>query len=100
MARWVLHVENVDEVDTEPLLRRLAGEIAQDAKRLAPVRTGRLRESIHVSEVSDSHAIIEANPRNPGNDPEDQPYAGFVERGTSDTPAQPFMRPAAYRYRS
>jgi HK97 gp10 family phage protein len=100
MARWVLHVENMNEVDTEALLRRLAGEIAADAKRLAPVRTGRLRNSIHVAEVSDKHAIVQADPRNPDASAGNEPYAGFVERGTSDTPAQPYLRPATYRYRS
>jgi HK97 gp10 family phage protein len=99
MARIVLHLENLGEIDTEPLLRRLAGEVAEDAKRLAPSRTGRLRASIHVGEVTDSHAIVEANPRNPDASAGHEPYAGFVERGTSDTPAMPFLRPATYRYR-
>lgn len=100
MVRWVVHESAVDRVDTEPLMRRLAGEIAEDAKRLAPVRTGRLRDSIHVAEVSDTHAIVQADPRNPDADAEDAPYAGFVEYGTSDTPRQPFLAPATYRYRS
>ena len=102
MAKWVLHVENLNEVDPKPLLRKLAEDVARDAKRLAPKRTGRLAKSIHVAEVTDSHAIVEADPKNPdpGTKPEDKAYAGLVERGTSDTPAQPFLRPATYRYRS
>ena len=100
MARIVLHLENLDEVDTEPLLRRLANEVAADARRLAPKRTGRLAASIHVAEVTDRHAIVQADPRNPDASAGDEPYAGFVERGTSDTPAQPFLRPALLRYRS
>jgi HK97 gp10 family phage protein len=100
MAKIVLHLENLNEVDTEGLLRRLAGEVAEDAKRLAPRRTGNLARSIHVSEVDDRHAIVEADPRNHDASAGNEPYAGYVERGTSDTPAQPFLRPATYRYRS
>lgn len=99
MAKVVLHLENVERIDTEGLLRRLAGEVAADAKRLAPRRTGRLANSIHVAEVTDRHAIVQADPRNPEASAGNEPYAGFVERGTSDTPAQPFLRPATYRYR-
>lgn len=103
MTKWVLHVENLNEVDTEPLMRHLGGEIADDARRYAPVgKTGNLRKSIRVTEASERHAIVTADPRNPDPDtkPEDKAYAGYVERGTSDTPEHPFLRPAAYKYRS
>lgn len=100
MAKIVVHLENLDGIDTEGLLRRLANDIAADAKRLAPRRTGRLAESIHVAEVTDSHAIVQADPRNPDASAGNEPYAGFVEYGTSDTPRQPFLAPATYRYRS
>jgi HK97 gp10 family phage protein len=99
MTRWVLYPERVDEANTSDLMRRIGGEIAEDAKRLAPVRTGRLRDSIHVSDVSDKHVIVEANPRNPDTSAGNEPYAGYVEYGTSDTPREPFLAPATYKYR-
>lgn len=58
----------------------LAGDVKDLAQSLAPVDTGRLRDSI----TADGGTVST-----------DVPYADDVERGTSDTPAQPFMRPAA-----
>lgn len=58
----------------------LAEEVAAVARSLAPVDTGRLRESI----TADAEHVST-----------DVGYAPFVEYGTSVDPAQPFMRPAA-----
>lgn len=66
----------------------LAGEIAEAAKALAPVRTGRLRDSITV-EASEPGAEVQAL----------APYSGWVEYGTASTPAQPFLRPALAKIR-
>lgn len=57
----------------------LAMEIATLAKQLAPVDTGTLRDSITAE---------------PGGVFVYAPYAMFVEYGTVDTPAQPYLRPA------
>lgn len=99
MARWVLHEDVLDQVDTKAILREKAEEIAEDARRLAPSRTGRLRESIRVESVTDTTAVIVADAKNPKSSEGKQSYAGHVERGTSDTKAQPFMAPAGLRYR-
>ncbi|MCP8307958.1 MAG: HK97 gp10 family phage protein [archaeon] len=53
--------------------------IAQSAKRKAPVRTGKLRDSIRASSF-----MVEAR----------VPYAAYVEFGTRKMEAQPFLRPA------
>lgn len=58
----------------------VASGVADTARSLAPVLTGTLRDSI----VAEDQAVRT-----------DVPYAPFVEYGTSTTPAQPFMRPAA-----
>jgi HK97 gp10 family phage protein len=58
----------------------LAGDVAALAQVYVPVDTGRLRDS------------ITAGPTGVSTDVE---YAPFVEYGTSDTTAQPFLRPAA-----
>lgn len=57
-----------------------AYEITEAAKAQAPVETGELRDSI-VIEGTDVHVTA--------------PYAGFVEFGTINVPAQPYLRPAA-----
>ena len=56
--------------------------ISEAAQGLAPVDTGRLRESIHVDK---SEVVAGGN---------DAPYATYVEYGTLYTPAQPFLEPA------
>lgn len=69
------------------LVKMIGEKVASEAERIAPKDTGALASSIHVDlEFSDGHpgAVIVA----------DVPYAAFVELGTYDTPAQPFLRPA------
>lgn len=68
---------------------RLGPAIAGDARRLAPVDTGTLRDSIR-HEVSGGVLWVLV-----GVD-----YGGDVECGTSRMAAQPFLRPALYRRRS
>ena len=65
-----------------------ADAAARAARDRAPVRTGTLRRSIRVNEARRRGSRIEASVST------DVPYARFVEYGTSDTPAQPFMTPA------
>lgn len=56
------------------------------AKRLCPVDTGRLRNSItHVIDAGEQAVYVGTNVE----------YAPYVELGTSRQKAQPFLRPAA-----
>ena len=56
------------------------------AKRLAPVDTGRLRNSIsHAVDMDEDRVYIGTNVE----------YAPYVEMGTVKTAAQPFLQPAA-----
>lgn len=56
----------------------------EQAKERAPVgETGNLRDSLKVERLSNGGRRISAN----------VDYWGFVEFGTSDTPAQPYLRP-------
>lgn len=90
-AQVRLHDDWPSRVDLSGLLEKLGGEMSQDAQRYAPVRTGELRDSI-------DHQVV--NDRSP--DGFDQmlvvyataEHAGFVELGTSRSPAQPYLRPA------
>lgn len=68
-------------------LARRANKVTNQAKRLCPVDTGRLRSSITMVLESDSdglYAVVGTN----------VDYAEFVEFGTSTQRAQPFLRPA------
>jgi len=68
------------EVAAREATDALADEVVGLARAYVPVDTGNLQASIQKGE---------------GGVYSDVEYAPFVEYGTSDTPAQPFMRPAA-----
>lgn len=75
------------EVRSEAGLRRLAIDVQNRARQLAPVDTGRLRSSIVHTPGRDSHgAFVDVG--------SNVVYAAFVEFGTSRGRAQPFLRPA------
>lgn len=62
-------------------------EISQD---LVPVDTGELKSSGTVTELSSGYRLTYSAKNRSGQD-----YAGYVEYGTSRTPAQPYVNPAA-----
>ncbi|MEM4281502.1 MAG: HK97 gp10 family phage protein [Candidatus Caldarchaeum sp.] len=66
------------------LLGETAAKTAEKARVYAPVRTGRLRESITHRRVGKTAYLVEAA----------APYAGYVEFGTSRFPPRSFMRRA------
>lgn len=69
------------------LIAKIGEEVRERAENLAPTDTGALAASLHVEfEPHDGHpgVVVIA----------DVPYAAFVELGTIDTPAQPYLRPA------
>ncbi|MCS7110502.1 MAG: HK97 gp10 family phage protein [Candidatus Caldarchaeum sp.] len=72
-------VARVDE-----FLGRLADSIAEKARQNAPVRTGRLRQSIVSRKTAPLEHVVEAT----------APYAGYVEYGTSKTPPRRYMQNA------
>lgn len=85
--------DNRDEVLQEldrgiPVAMEKCGLVAEGyAKRLCPVDTGRLRNSI-AHAVQGKVAYIGTNVE----------YGPYVEMGTSRTRAQPFLRPAAQNH--
>lgn len=72
----------------ERRLRNQEGPLRERIVALAPVRTGKLRSGIVVEVVQRATGpVLSAGARG-------VPYALAVEFGTTDTPAQPFLRPA------
>jgi HK97 gp10 family phage protein len=61
-----------------------AEQVADDARALAPVDSGALRDSIQVVKTDDLHYTVEVT----------VPYAAEVELGTANQAAQPFLFPA------
>lgn len=75
-------VDDIEAADDE--LKQLAIDTADGAKARAPVRSGRLRNSINHTREGEGSFVVEA----------DTDYAAHVEFGTSKQAAQPYMRPA------
>lgn len=76
--------------DGEEEIRRTADKVVAVAKAKVPRDTGRLADSIEAREGRDAGGLyIDVGPGDLPND-----YDVLVEHGTSDTEAQPFMRPA------
>ena len=75
-------------------LRKVGALIVKRAKELVPVKTGRLKKSIH-AEVHDDHVDIIADAPKGGVTGADS-YAYFVETGEGRGQAQPFLRPALH----
>lgn len=101
MARWEIHEDAVEDIDTEPIMRRIAEAVAADARvEAAKGKTLGLSTGISVTDVTDRRAVIQSVARNPRSSPEEQDYPYFVEKGTGRSRARPYMRPAAYRYRT
>ena len=66
-------------------LEKIALTVEAESKRLAPVRTGRLRASI-THEVNEAELLARIG--------SDVSYAIYQELGTSKMAAHPFLRPA------
>ena len=73
---------------------RLAAQMIDDARRLAPVDTGALKQSGHVRRMSPELWRISFGLGLPDG------RAVYNELGTSRMPAQPYIRPAVYRERA
>jgi HK97 gp10 family phage protein len=81
--RLLRQLRDLEKLDDMPTRVAIAQKIAEKARGLVPVDTGRLRDSIQEKD---------------GNVRSDVPYAYFVEFGTVNMEAQPFLRPAVDIY--
>lgn len=89
--RWEpdLH-ERIREVEAG-LVEPIADAVLSDARRLVPVDTGDLQRSLH-RELAPGGLSARIG--------SDIGYAAYVEHGTENMDAQPYLRPALYRHRS
>lgn len=96
MGTIIIKQPGVDALRTyvQNRLGRLAAQMVDDARRLAPVDTGALKASIHVTRLGPELWRISAG----GGLPDGR--AVYNELGTRFMAAQPYIRPAVYRERS
>jgi len=80
-------LDNTLQQSIQQQLERWAMEVLEFARSLAPIRTGRLRDSIY---AKTSGWVIQIGA--------EAPYAIFVEFGTRYMQAQPFLYPAVEEY--
>jgi HK97 gp10 family phage protein len=99
-TRWVVHLDQLARIDAGPLLSDLADDVASDAQRLAPVETGDLASTIRVLDRGRKSVKIAVGGIKGKITGETVDYHMYVEEGTSKMKAQPYMRPALYRYRA
>lgn len=86
LQRKLRRLGKVVEQATDAAAEEIAEEVAWDAEAMVPVDSGELRDSIEVEKTKDGYRV---GPR------DDVEHALFVEWGTSRSPAQPYMQPAA-----
>lgn len=79
--------EMLDERQLERAVKKVTLLIERHAKEYAPVRTGRLRASIHNGQIDRLTYFVGTGVE----------YGIYVEFGTYKMRAQPFMRPAISR---
>lgn len=90
-TKFVVSAAGRRQIDAaiERMMGRLVDEIADDAQNNAPVNTGELVASIS-GEVSGTEGRVGAL----------ADHAAYVELGTENMPAQPYLRPSLYKKRA
>ena len=85
---FISHAKEVlsaEQAARNKALEIIGGKAESYAKKLCPVDTGRLRNSITHQQYDDNTEVIGTNVE----------YAPYVELGTHKQKAQPYLRPAA-----
>ena len=80
----------VSDDKLEALVKRAALEVEAEAKRIVPVDTGRLKNSLSSEQIDKLSYRVGSG----------VVYAPFVEFGTRNMRSQPFLRPAADKVRA
>ncbi|UOR05864.1 HK97 gp10 family phage protein [Hymenobacter aerilatus] len=83
LIKQLKQLESRVEVEVDKVTKETAEAIAADAKKLAPVQTGKLRDSIHVVKDGAAYEVLT-----------DVEYAPKIELGVRGLPARPFLFPA------
>lgn len=77
-------IDRLVEGEVMDNIEKWADEIVEQAQTLAPVKTGRLRQSIRKEDPAEKKIDIIA----------DTEYSLYIEYGTKNRTPQPFLRPA------
>jgi HK97 gp10 family phage protein len=99
IARFVVtRVADPGEVASqlEPKMRNLGNAIARRMQRLVPKKTWALHDTVDTETEVNGMTVTTRAGAGGGK----VGYALFVERGTSKSPAQPYMRPALLQSRA
>ncbi len=94
-VKWEIRVNRVPKVTEETreavrdVIRAGAFQVQRHARRVVPVDTGRLRDSIRPKELNELQWEVRTGTE----------YAIYVEYGTRRMRPRPYMRPAAERVR-
>lgn len=94
-TRWVIYPDALDKADYTEVMGEIGDKVVDVMVDLVPVNTGDLRENIRLDEVTSEHVVIVSTRPTSEQYAEEVPV--YVEEGTSDTKARPYMRPALYR---
>jgi HK97 gp10 family phage protein len=87
MIKFIPKQENMMKI-LDKIETKITDSIVQKAKELAPVGSGKLRNSIKSKKKDNNLWEIVA----------DVPYSYYVEMGTSHEAPHPFLRPATYAW--
>lgn len=96
---WTAHIQPAKR---DLLAGRIGPAILADAQTGCPVDTGALLSSLHQESADGGNAVrivADAKARGSEGAIEDYTYAVYVELGTRNMSAEPFMRPALFRQR-
>lgn len=79
------YIARLEKIDG--LIVKYVGLVMAEAKRLAPVDTGRLRDEIHSEFEAMAGSVVS-----------DLAYSAAQEYGTARQPGHPYLRPSMERY--
>lgn len=99
-TRWVIHLDELNRLDARDLLDDLADDVADDMRRLGAVDTGDMVSTVRVLDRGRRSVKVAVGGIKGKVTGRKVDYHLYVEEGTSKMKAQPFIRPALYRYRS
>lgn len=88
-----------DHINVSAVVKHVAEDVAEDARRVVPVRSGDLRSTIRVEDAGENRSRVVAGGQHGAMTGRPVNYAGYVELGTRYMDPQPYLKPSLYRWR-